>query len=147
MLRIRQLVTLLLLSIIPLQSGCIATAVGLAAAGVATAKQTIEDVTERSYPQPYWCVYRATHAALQEMSFSVDTIDKVKEGDIFHAKTTEYPVTIELHHITDNVTKVRVNAGKNIFQQDQATAKALADTIHDIIERNLHSGMVINQAS
>ncbi len=135
------------LGVASLQTGCLVTAVGLAAAGVATAKETIEDVTERSYPQPYWCVYRAAHAALYEMEFGVDGIEQGKEGDIFHAKTAEYPVTVELHRVTENVTRVRVEAGKNMFQQDQATAKALADAIHDIIERNLQSGLVINKAS
>lgn len=135
--------TILALCLLLLQTGCVVTAVGLAAAGVATAKQTMEDVVERSYPQPYWCVYRATHAALREMSINVDNIAPEEKGDLFTAKTTDYPVTIELIRITDNVTKVRVDAGKNIFQQDQATATAVADAIHDIIERNLQAGMVM----
>ncbi len=135
--------TILTLCLLLLQTGCVVTAVGLAAAGVATAKQTMEDVVERSYPQPYWCVYRATHAALREMAINVDNIAPEEKGDIFTAKTTDYPVIIELTRITDNVTKVRVDAGKNIFQQDQATATAVADAIHDIIERNLQAGMVM----
>lgn len=142
-----RLLLLLVLGAVPLQSGCVVTAVGLAAAGVATAKETMEDITERSYPQPYWCVYRAAHAALYEMSFDLEGIEQVEEGDVFHANTKEYPVTVELHRITDSVTRVRVEAGKNVFQQDQATANAVAEAIHDIILRNLQSGMVINNPS
>ena len=143
----KRMLFLLLLGLMPLQSGCVVAAVGIAAAGVTTAKSTMEDVVERSYVQPYWCVYRATHAALHEMSIGVDNVEGVKEGDVFHAKTTEYPVTVELHRITDTVTRVREEAGKNVFQQDQATAMAVADAIHQVIARNLHTGMVVTPES
>ncbi|UZP66711.1 DUF3568 domain-containing protein [Desulfovibrio mangrovi] len=139
----RHCLLLLILCLLPLQSGCVVTAVGLAAAGVATAKQSMEDVVERSYPQPYWCVYKATHAAMQELAIHIEKVEQDEKGDTIQGKTAEYPVSIEVSHVTDSVTKVRIDAGKNIFQQDQATATAVADAIHDIIDRNLQAGLVI----
>ncbi len=128
---------LCVLCVLFMQTGCVNAVVGIAAAGVATVRESMEDAVERSYPQPYWCVYRATHAALYEMSMPIQSIVQDGQDDTFHARTTEYPVTVELHSVTDAVTRVRVVAGGNVFQQDEATARAVADAIHAVISRNL----------
>jgi len=132
----RVLFPLLLLCLLPLQ-GCIATAVGIAGAGVATAVQSAEEIVEASYPYSYWCVFKATHVALSELAIPLDKVDTVKNGDIFFAKTEKYPLRVELQEVTESVVRVTVYAGKNMFQQDQATAQALVDTIQAVIDRNV----------
>lgn len=125
------------MSFLALSSGCVATAVGIAAAGVAATKNSMEEIVESSYTQPYWCVYRATRAALIEMNITIDGITPTENGDVFSAKTEDYPVSVELKRVTDKLTKVVVEAGNNVFQQDQAVATAVVNTIQEIIDRNM----------
>lgn len=135
--RYRAFPVIFLFCLLPLLNGCLVTAVGLAGAGVATAVQSSEEIVEASYPHPYWCVFKATHVALKEMSIPLERIDQTEGGDTFFASTAEYPIRVELHQVTDQVVRVTVYAGENIFQQDQATAEALIDTIQQVIDRSI----------
>ncbi len=121
------------------QSGCILTALGIAAAGVSTTISAMDEEVSHSYPHPYWMVYRATHTALDEMSIPVESVEATDKGDRLLAATANYPVIITLHKVTPLLVNVTVSAGNNVFQLDAATGEAIVKRVEDIIYRTRHS--------
>lgn len=124
-----------------MQSGCVIAALGVAAAGVSTTVSAMDDEVSHSYPYPYWCVYRATHVALNEMSIPIDSIERTTEGDKFFATTKKYPVIVTLQEVTPSLVNVSVSAGNNVFQLDAATGNAIVEGVEEVIRRSLTAGL------
>jgi len=132
---------IMLCALASLQSGCVVAALNIAAAGVSTTVSAMDEEVSQSYPYPYWCVYRATHAALNEMAIPVSSIERTDEGDKFFATTRKYPVIIELREVTPSLVNVSVSAGNNVFQLDAATGQAIVNGVQDVIRRSLTAGL------
>ncbi|MCG8532924.1 MAG: DUF3568 family protein [Desulfovibrionales bacterium] len=110
-------------------SGCLASVVGLSAAGVGLTKSSYDQIISRSYTFPYWAVYRAAHNSFEELHIRKTHVKAQKTGDIIYGETEEYQIQIELCRVTDVITRVTCRAGNTVFTQDTATAAAITEYI------------------
>ena len=116
-------------------SGCVLTALGIGVAGVSVTKTQYDNLVTKSYTYPYWAVYKAAYTSLEELDIERTEITHQAAGDTIHGQTADYEVRVELHQVTDKVTRVTCKAGNTIFTQDRATAAAITDHINTILLR------------
>lgn len=100
-------------------SGC--TAVALTGAGVGVS-YSLTNVAYRSFSSPVDQVHSATIAALKKMGITITDDSESEAGRTITAETSELNIVINLERITSKTTQVKVDARKNVFLKDKATA-------------------------
>jgi hypothetical protein len=111
-------------------SGC--TAVALTGAGVGVS-YTLTNVAYRSFSSPLDKVHDATIAALKKMGIMITDDSKSEEGRTITADTNELYIVINLERITSKTTQVKVDARKNFFLKDKATAAEIINQVGKIL--------------
>ncbi len=107
-------------------SGC--TAVALTGAGVGVS-YTLTNVAYRSFSSPVDRVHVATLDALKKMGIHVINDSRSGNGRTIMAETSELTIVIDLEKVTSKTTQVKVDARKNFFLKDKATA---AEVLHQV---------------
>jgi hypothetical protein len=111
-------------------SGC--TAVALTGAGVGVS-YTLTNVAYRSFSSPVDRVHGATIDALKKMGIRVVDDSKAENGRTLTAETSELYIVINLEKITSKTTQVKVDARKNFFLKDKATAAEIINQVGKIL--------------
>ena len=107
-------------------SGC--TAVALTGAGVGVS-YTLTNVAYRSFSSPVDQVHNATIAALKKMGITITGDSESVDGRTITAETSELDIIINLERITSKTTQVKVDARKNVFLKDKATAAEIINQV------------------
>jgi Protein of unknown function (DUF3568) len=107
-------------------SGC--TAVALTGAGVGVS-YTMTNVAYRSFSSPLDRVHAATLDALKKMGIHIVDDSKSEDGRTIVAETSELYIVINLEKITSKTTQVKVDARKNFFLKDKATAAEIINQV------------------
>jgi hypothetical protein len=113
-----------------LLSGC--TAVALTGAGVGVS-YTLSNVAYRSFSSPVDRVHDATIAALKKMGIMIDDDTSSESGVTITAETRELDIVINLEKVTSKTTQVKVDARKNFFLKDKATAAEIINQVSKIL--------------
>ncbi|MGA7145701.1 MAG: DUF3568 family protein [Desulfobacterales bacterium] len=111
-------------------SGC--TAVALTGAGVGVS-YTLSNVAYRSFSAPVDRVHDATIAALKKMGIMIDDDTSSESGVTITAETSGLDIVINLEKVTSNTTQVKVDARKNFFLKDKATAAEIINQVGKIL--------------
>ncbi len=111
-------------------SGC--TAVALTGAGVGVS-YTLSNVAYRSFSSPVDRVHDATIAALKKMGIMIDDDTSSESGVTMSAETRELDIVINIEKITSKTTQVKVDARKNFFLKDKATAAEIINQVGKIL--------------
>jgi hypothetical protein len=111
-------------------SGC--TAAALTGAGVGVS-YTLSNVAYRSFSSPLDRVHDATIAALKKMGIMIDDDTSSESGVTITAETRELNIIINLEKITSKTTQVKVDARKNFFLKDKATAAEIINQVGKIL--------------
>jgi hypothetical protein len=116
----------LLVLLLPVFFGC--TTIALMGAGAGT-NYTLSNVAYRTFSISVNQVYRATIAALKKMDIQISDDIKSKDGRTITAATKELEIFIKLEAVTQNTTKLKVDARKNIVLKDKATAAEIINQV------------------
>lgn len=124
-------ISLILLSATAVNTGC----VGIFAAGVVTGagqyiKYSIDCVASRTFMGDLQYVTSASIDALKEMKIQIDTVERYEEGTRISAETKNLRIRVSLDPISDNTTKVSIDASKYTVLKDKATASAIISQIN-----------------
>ena len=111
-------------------SGC--TAVALTGAGVGVS-YTLTNVAYRSFSFPVDRVHDATMAALKKMGIMITDDTQWESGITITAATSELDIVINLEKVTSKTTQVKVDARKNVFLKDKATAAEIINQVGKIL--------------
>jgi Protein of unknown function (DUF3568) len=111
-------------------SGC--TAVALTGAGVGVS-YTLTNVAYRSFSSPVDRVHDATIAALKKMGIMINDDTSSEGGETITAATSELDIVINIEKVTSKTTQVKVDARKNVFLKDKATAAEIINQVGKIL--------------
>ena len=108
------------------------TAVALTGADVGVS-YTLSNAAYRSFSYPVDRVHDATIAALKKMGIMIDDDASSESGVTITAETRELDIVINLEKITSKTTQVKVDARKNFFLKDKATAAEIINQVGKIL--------------
>ncbi|RPI36781.1 MAG: DUF3568 family protein [Nitrospiraceae bacterium] len=114
-----------------LLSGCATVLVTGASGGVA---YTITNVAYKTIVSPIDQVAFANRLALMKMKINYVESMETGNGVTIVAETSELNISINLKKITPQMTKISVNAAKNIVMKDMATAVAIIEETEAMLE-------------
>ena len=125
------LISLILLSATAVNTGC----VGLFAAGVVTGagqylQYSMNCIASRTFMGDLQFVTSASVDALKEMKIQINTVERYEEGTRIFAETKNLHIRVSLYPISDNTTKVSIDASKYTVLKDKATASAIISQIN-----------------
>ena len=131
MMRVRRICIFLMLVGIPLANcGCVAIlAAGAITGATQYVKYTVDNIANRTFPGNLDHVTMASLDVLKNMRIQVDTVKTHQEGAKIHAYANDLSIQISLYPITDNITKVSVDASKFAVLKDKATADEIISQI------------------
>lgn len=81
------------------------------------------------------CAHAATLEALESMAMEVTADERTPNGYKTRARAKGLKVTVELVRLTPSVTKIGVDAAKNIILRDGATAEEVVTQVERALER------------
>ena len=126
----RILIFLMLLGIAVFNSGCVAILAAGAITGVTQyVKYSVDNVSNRTFSGTLHHVTQASLDVLKKMQIQIDTVKKQEEGAKIQAYTNDLSIRISLYPITDNTTKVSIDASKYAVVKDKATADEIISQI------------------
>lgn len=111
-------------------SGCTAIAVTGAGVGVS---YTLSNVAYRSFSSTLDQVHQATTAALKKMDVKIVNDSESEDGRTITARTRELHIEIDLDEVTPKITQIKVDARKNVFLKDKATAAEIINQVGKIL--------------
>jgi len=125
------IIGLILLSATAVNTGC----VGLFAVGVVTGaghyiKYSMDGVASRTFMGDLQYVTSASIDVLKEMKIQIGTVEQYEEGTRIFAETKNLRIRVSLDPISDNTTKVSIDASKYTVLKDKATASAIISQIN-----------------
>lgn len=95
---------------------------GAGAAAGAGVDYTLNGVAYKTFTAPAGDVRRATRSTLDRMGMKVAADRKTEDGFSFHAVAEDRDIYIDLEHVTDQTTRMRVDVDKGEIFKDRATA-------------------------
>ncbi|MBS1210075.1 MAG: hypothetical protein H6R19_2473 [Proteobacteria bacterium] len=126
---------LALLACLVCLNGCAALAVSLAGAGASAGlSHQITGTAARTFSEPLEKVDSAAQIAARKMQLVVDEVATKANGQQTLARVGELKITISLEPLTGNLTRVDVEARKDFFRLDYATAQEIVAQV----ERSLY---------
>lgn len=116
-------------------NGCAALAVSLAGAGAgAGLSHQMTGTATRTFSEPLSKVDNAMQLATRKMMLEVDEVNSTLNGQQTRARVGELKITIGLETLSGNLTRVDVEARKDFFRLDYATAQEIVVQIERILE-------------
>lgn len=126
--KISLLLTLLAVSI--LNHGCVAIlAAGAVTGATQYVKYAVDNISNRTFSGNLDHVTQACLDVLKKMKIAVNIVKTDKEGAKIHASAHDLSIRISLYSITDNATKVSIDASKFALLKDKATADEIISQI------------------
>lgn len=124
------LIFLVLLGISSINYGCVAIlAAGAITGATQYVKYTVDNIANRTFSGNLDHVTMASLDVLKKMRIQVDTVKTHQEGAKIQAFAHDLSIRISLYPITDNTTKVSVDASKFAVLKDKATAEEIISQI------------------
>ena len=109
------------------------TAVALTGADVGVS-YPLSNAAYRSFSCPVDRVHDATIAALKKMGIiMIDNDTSSESGVTITAETRELDIIINIEKVTSKTTQVKVDARKNFFLKDKATAAEIINQVGKIL--------------
>ena len=112
--------------LLPILAGCAAVVIAGAGIGVS---YTLTNVAYKSFSSPVNQVHSATIAALKKMGITITSDSESVDGRTITAETSELDIIINLERITSKTTQIKVDARKNVFLKDKATAAEIINQV------------------
>jgi hypothetical protein len=95
---------------------------------------TLSNAAYRSFSCPVDRVHDATIAALKKMGIiMIDNDTSSESGVTITAETRELDIIINIEKVTSKTTQVKVDARKNFFLKDKATAAEIINQVGKIL--------------
>ncbi len=130
----RVLIFLMLLGIAVFNSGCVAILAAGAFTGVTQyVHYSVDNVSNRTFSGTLHHVTQASLDVLKKMQIQIDTVKKQEQGAKIQAYTNDLSIRISLYPITDNTTKVSIDASRYAVVKDKATADEIISQIDDTL--------------
>ncbi len=111
-------------------SGCVSVMIAGAGGGVG---YTITNIAYKTVSYPIREVETAVRAALKSMDMRETLRESTDKGFRIIAETVELKIYIDLDRITNNVTKISVDARKNFILKDKSTATEIIEQTEKIL--------------
>lgn len=113
-----------------LLGGCVGPMMGVGASALTTGvAYHRENTVRRSYPHPFGVVFKAAYATVEDLAIDVVSYELEAARAELSAVTEQGEVLMDIERVTENLTRVSIVAGENLFSLDHATAEAVADDI------------------
>ncbi len=129
---------LLLMMALLMNQGCVVVALGAVAGAAAGITYTVTGTAERTYNEEYDTVVDAVQKALVTLDIKTGEIKKSEEAgkvvdmDI-QAFARDLTITIRIDRLSEKATHVAVDASKQYFVKDSATAgEILTETSNNL---------------
>jgi uncharacterized protein DUF3568 len=131
MMRVRNIFfSLMLFGIVVVNSGCVTIlAAGAITGATQYVKYTVDSTAKRTFSENLNHVMRASIDVLKKMNITIDTVKKKESGAKIQAVANDLKIKISIHPITDNTTKVSIDALKYAVLRDKATADEIITQI------------------
>jgi glutamate-1-semialdehyde aminotransferase len=122
-----RVVSVLVLAGLLLTQGCAVVAVGAVAAAAAGVTYTVKGVAQKTFNEDYDTVVAALYKALATLDIKTgDTKKSEENGKVVTTEITAYAreltIQISIERVSEKATFVSVDASKNFFVKDAATA-------------------------
>jgi glutamate-1-semialdehyde aminotransferase len=122
-----RVVSLLVLAGLLLTQGCAVVAVGAVAAAAAGVTYTVKGVAQKTFNEDYDTVVAALYKGLATLDIKTgDTKKSEENGKVVTTEITAYAreltIQISIERVSERATYVSVDASKNFFVKDAATA-------------------------
>ncbi len=85
-------------------------------------------------------VNEATPKVLKKMDFVVVNQSQIKNGERIMAAADELNITIDMEVVTKMVTKISIDAKKNNFVKDKATAEEIINQLEKTLAEKIARG-------
>ena len=120
-------VSLLVLAGLLLAQGCAVAAVGAVAAAAAGVTYTVSGIAQKTFNEDYDTVVAALYKGLATLDIKTGDTTKTEEnGKVVTTEITAYAreltIRIDIERVSEKATRVSVDASKNYFIKDAATA-------------------------
>jgi hypothetical protein len=131
----RALLPCLLVAGLPFVNGCTLLLAGAATGAVSGLEYSYDNTSRKTVTQHIDILQEASLIALEEMAIEHEHPEESSNGILIKASTSSLSIKIELERVTHRATKITVNATKNLFQKDPATAAEIVRRTEDALSR------------
>ena len=123
-------ISLMLFGVLIVNNGCVAIlAAGAITGATQYVKYTVDSTANRTFFGNLNHVTRASIDVLKKMGITIDTVKKQETGAKIQAVANDLKIKISILPITDNTTKVSIDALKYAVLRDKATADEIITQI------------------
>lgn len=131
MIRVQKIIiSLMLFGVLIVNNGCVAILAAGAIAGASQyVKYTVDSTAKRTFFGNLNHVTLASIDVLKKMKITIDTVKKQEAGAKIQAVANDLKIKIFIQPITDNTTKVSIDAFKYAVLRDRATADEIITQI------------------
>ncbi len=124
------LIFLMILAVSVVQYGCVAIlAAGAITGATQYVKYNVDNIANRTFSENLHHVTQVSLDVLKNMMIHIDTVKKQEAGAKIQAHANDLAISITLHPITQNTTKVSIDASKYTVLKDKATADEIISQI------------------
>jgi hypothetical protein len=129
---------LLILSLLlSMASGCATVAISALGAGAGIGvPYVISDCADRTFNFPFEEVNKITPQVLRKMDIAIVDDSEIENGKRIKASTKNLDITIDMERVTLRATRITVNAKKNSFVKDKATAEEIINQFEAMLAKN-----------
>jgi hypothetical protein len=125
----------LLVAALPFVNGCALLLAGAATGAVTSLEYSYDNTSRKTVTKHIDILQEASLMALEEMAIKHEHPEETPGGVIIKASTPSLNIKINLERVTHRATKITVNATKNLFQKDPATAAEIVRRTENALTR------------
>jgi hypothetical protein len=126
---------LVVLPLVALLAGCQALVLSIAGAGATAAVgHSLNGISHRTFTVPLPAVKHAVLAALEKMGITLESSERLEDGEMILARAGGRTVEVELEVISQRATRVRVATKNGGFFYDSATANEIIAQTQKVLE-------------